>query len=269
MGTHFKIITTCWNAEKWIECCIRSVLEQSYKDFQMIVVDDCSTDSTPDILKRHSCDKLKVIRTECHLKTKLRNELFAIEASKAKDEDIIILLDGDDMLHDKDVLGFLASVYADGDVWASWGNYINIDDEEENLEVFSTKYKPLKSSSYFAKPAPRNWRLREHWRYSHLKAAKYFLWKNIKDEDLRYSKTEKYYHEMDDYIIYPLLEMAGPKHSRFIKRILYVRTISNFIYRKNCLHKDAYAIQKEIRSKISYPEKSYQYLITHKEVRYL
>lgn len=270
MKTHFKIITTCWNAQRWIEYCVRSVLEQSYKNFQMIVVDDCSTDKTPAILERLANDRLVVIRNKRYLKAKLRNELAAVEASKPADEDVVALLDGDDFLYDKDVLAYLASIYEDGSIWTTWGNYINIDDEEEKLEVFSTKYKPLKSSSYFARPAPGSWKnLRRHWRYSHLKTGKYFLWKNIRDEDLIYSKTGKYYHEADDFIIFPLLEMAGPDHSKFIERILYVRTVFNFMYRKNYLHKDFADINREIRSKVPHPQRSKRYLIDHKEVRHL
>ena len=45
-----KIITTCWNVEKWIETCIRSVILQTYTDWEMVIIDDCSKDKTYGII---------------------------------------------------------------------------------------------------------------------------------------------------------------------------------------------------------------------------
>ena len=39
------------NEEKYIERCILSLLDQDYPEFEIIVIDDNSTDATPKILK--------------------------------------------------------------------------------------------------------------------------------------------------------------------------------------------------------------------------
>lgn len=49
----FSIITVCFNSEKTIERTIKSVLEQTYKDYEYIIVDGASIDRTLDIVKRY------------------------------------------------------------------------------------------------------------------------------------------------------------------------------------------------------------------------
>lgn len=60
------VVTPAYNAEKYIEECIMSVLSQTYKNIEMIVIDDGSTDNTGKILDRFSSEdsRLKVIHQE-------------------------------------------------------------------------------------------------------------------------------------------------------------------------------------------------------------
>lgn len=48
-----SVITPLYNSEQFIEKTIKSVLNQTYANWEMIVVDDCSTDSGPDIVKEY------------------------------------------------------------------------------------------------------------------------------------------------------------------------------------------------------------------------
>ena len=43
----FSVIVPTYNNEADLEKCIRSILDQTYSDFELILVDDGSTDSTP------------------------------------------------------------------------------------------------------------------------------------------------------------------------------------------------------------------------------
>ena len=54
MMTKISVILPVFNGERFIAKAIESVLDQSLKDFELIIVDDCSTDSTSDI-----CDEWK------------------------------------------------------------------------------------------------------------------------------------------------------------------------------------------------------------------
>ncbi len=49
----FSIITICFNSEKTIDRTIKSVLAQTYKDYEYIIVDGCSKDGTLDIVKQY------------------------------------------------------------------------------------------------------------------------------------------------------------------------------------------------------------------------
>ena len=84
----FSVIIPVFNREKFIHRAIESVLNQSYKNFELIVVDDGSTDETPNIIKKYP---IKIITQKNRGVSAARNA--GIKASKG---DIIAFLDSDD-----------------------------------------------------------------------------------------------------------------------------------------------------------------------------
>lgn len=56
----FSIVTTVYNKEKYIKQCILSVLNQTFGDFEFIVVNDCSTDNTLNVLEEFKEDRIKI-----------------------------------------------------------------------------------------------------------------------------------------------------------------------------------------------------------------
>ena len=52
----FSFIVTAYNVERYIETCVRSILTQSFSDFEIIIIDDCSTDQTGKILDKYDTD---------------------------------------------------------------------------------------------------------------------------------------------------------------------------------------------------------------------
>ena len=53
-----SVIINVYNGEKYIKRCIDSVLAQSFKDYELLLVDDGSTDSTARIIDEYACQLL-------------------------------------------------------------------------------------------------------------------------------------------------------------------------------------------------------------------
>ena len=49
-----SIITPCYNAERTIVTAIESVINQSFQNWEMLIIDDCSNDSSPEIIKEYA-----------------------------------------------------------------------------------------------------------------------------------------------------------------------------------------------------------------------
>lgn len=88
-----SVIVPAYNAEKYISETIHSVLKQSFHDFEVIVVDDCSTDSTADIVTGIADDRVRYLKNASNMGAgKTRNA--GIEAARGR---FIAFLDADDL----------------------------------------------------------------------------------------------------------------------------------------------------------------------------
>lgn len=82
-----------YNAQKYIKDAIESVLAQTMKDFELIIVNDCSTDRTEEIILSYSDDRIRYFKNPENLKiSKTRN--FGISKARAP---YVALLDSDDV----------------------------------------------------------------------------------------------------------------------------------------------------------------------------
>jgi len=89
-----SILIPCYNEELTIKRCINSCLYQTRPADEIIVVDDSSSDSTPDILKKYG-DKIKVVKTLKNTGNKSYAQEFGLKFITG---DVFITTDGDTML---------------------------------------------------------------------------------------------------------------------------------------------------------------------------
>ena len=59
-----SIITPSYNTSKFIEATIKSVLNQDFESWEMIIVDDNSGDGSPEIIKRFTAEDSRIILIE-------------------------------------------------------------------------------------------------------------------------------------------------------------------------------------------------------------
>ena len=59
-----SVILTSYNYEQYIKEVIESVLNQTFKDFELIIVDDCSTDNSAEIIKQFNDSRIKFIQND-------------------------------------------------------------------------------------------------------------------------------------------------------------------------------------------------------------
>ena len=59
----FSVIIPAYNVQNYVEKAIKSVLEQDFKDYELIIVNDASIDNTADIVKKYEdkYDNIKLI----------------------------------------------------------------------------------------------------------------------------------------------------------------------------------------------------------------
>ena len=89
-----SVILPVFNQEMYIRNAIESVLNQSMDDFELIVVNDGSTDSTPDIINEFDDSRIHVINQENRGPGASRNR-----ALKKAQGEYVMYLDGDDWYH--------------------------------------------------------------------------------------------------------------------------------------------------------------------------
>lgn len=105
-----SIIIPCYNVERYVEKCIRSIMGQSYNNIEIIAVDDGSPDNSPQILDRLANEdcRIKVIHKQNAGVSAARNR--GLEAATGE---YVVFVDGDD---------YLASDYVDYMLQLSYRN---------------------------------------------------------------------------------------------------------------------------------------------------
>ena len=103
----FSIIMPAYNVEDSIEDSINSVLNQTYSNLELIVVDDCSTDNTYNMVKNFS--NVKLFQTPINSRQGAARNIGLDNCSG----DYVLFLDADDIYFDNKVLENLSNIIAE------------------------------------------------------------------------------------------------------------------------------------------------------------
>lgn len=90
-----SIITPSFNSERFIQACIDSVLMQTYCNWELLIVDDCSVDSSSELISMHNDERIIFTQLAKNLgAAEVRN--IAIRKARGR---YIAFLDADDLWH--------------------------------------------------------------------------------------------------------------------------------------------------------------------------
>lgn len=216
----FVLIIPSYNNKKWYERNLESVFMQKYPHYRVIYLDDCSTDGTGDLVDAYvrdvgMRDRVIVI----HNKERMRAMANIYKAvHMCHDREIVVMLDGDDFFASDTVLDTLARVYANPDIWITYGSFM--------WQVGG------KQKAGWAADIPKNIVQKNAFRFyptvpAHLRTFYAKLFKKIKREDLCENGVF-YEYTYDLAMMFPMMEMAG-QHFKFIPKFLYIYNDENEI----------------------------------------
>lgn len=208
----FKILIASYNNEDWVEYNLASVLNQTYTNYKVIYVDDCSTDSTYDKVMEIVGDneQFTVIRREENVGGTYNHISFF---SSLEDDEILVLIEGDDWFFDEQVLENLNKSYNEHDYWMTYGRFFVYDGTSDVI----TEANP-QNTAYPDFIHKHKLYRRDTWRASHLRTYKGFLVKAIDLQDFTSPINNKLYnHAADLALAFPCLEMCPPDKIGVVK----------------------------------------------------
>lgn len=237
----YIFVVPFYNAGSFLPKCIDSIKRQQHSNFKCFLIDDMSTDNSSEVVKKLVGDDPRFVFTvnkeKCYA---LKNIYNTLESDDINEEDVIILLDGDDWLSSSRILDALNHAYAD-DCMVTYGSYV----------MHPYGVKGPEPSSYPADVIKNNLYRQDKWRASHLRTFKYHLWEKINVEDLKNEEGKFYSVSYDQAIMLPLIEMAS-------ERVKYIDSVMHVYNKQNPLNVDKikaqlqYETAQKIRQKTKY-----------------
>jgi glycosyltransferase involved in cell wall biosynthesis len=125
-----SIITVVLDNKSEVEDCINSILNQSYKNIEYIIIDGGSTDGTIDVIKKYEKKISKWMSEPDHGIYDAMNKGIEIASG-----DVIGFLNADDVYYDRDVLEKIASVMKNSNIDACYSDLVYVDKNNLNKVV--------------------------------------------------------------------------------------------------------------------------------------
>jgi len=203
------IFIPIYNFGNFLDSCFESLYKQTYKNFNILVIDDCSTDNSPDIINKWSnrFDKYEVITNKSNRGPAYTKwQAISWVRERARKNDIFSILDGDDYFSTKVALEIIVNKYLTTKCWTTYGSADG---------KFSKKVNKLKQTNI------AHIRTIEQFNFQHPRTCLCFLLDYIVKEDFMDSHGKWLKRVTDRQFIYKLFELSGEEKICHIKQILY------------------------------------------------
>jgi glycosyltransferase involved in cell wall biosynthesis len=255
MGNKFRIIIPSYNNSEWVEYNIGSILNQTYTDYEVIYINDCSTDNTLQKVYKlvGKNPKFKIVDNKQNMGA-MCNYVENSTKNLGDDDTILCHLDGDDWLYDITVLEKLNEFYKKFNVWMTYGGMIVHTDNgliEANPHNSPYPDEVHKNKSY----------RKDVWRASHFRTYRAYLWKSIDENEFYELGTKKYYdHASDLAFQFACLEMCPKEKIGVVPFLTYsynATTSASVRTAQRQMDSRHWDIENEIRNRKPYNEKTY------------
>jgi glycosyltransferase involved in cell wall biosynthesis len=150
MDDLISVVIPAYNVSKFIGSVIRSVLNQTYKNVEIIVVDDCSTDDTSSKLLEYK-DKIHIVRHEKNLGS-VTSRNTGVDLCRGR---LIAFLDGDDKWVPEKLELFAEAFSRNPEVLFAFSDFSRFEWSDgaffalSNSQIFSFIYETIELQKYF------------------------------------------------------------------------------------------------------------------------
>lgn len=241
-GASFVFVIPSYNNASRYERNLDSVFAQTSDNYRVIYIDDRSLDETGQLVqnyieKRGQAHRVTLIRNKTRIGA-LANIYQAVWMCKP--EEIIVNLDGDDWLAHPEVITLLNQVYADKNVWLTYGKwrFFPGDGVPDVIEISPEVIQQ------------NNFRMIKGSGTTPLRTFYAGLFQKIKKDDLMY-EGEFFDAAYDIAIMLPMLEMAGT-HVKFVSEVCYVYDTATFLNDHTLRKNEQLFIDDYVRKKEKY-----------------
>lgn len=218
MMHRFKVVVPSFNSLDYIGKTLHSIEMQTDKGYDVCVIDDASTIKGQQKIILEYCKRngWKFLFNEKN-QGALYGMVHAIPLLECQDDDVIVVIDGDDWLAHENVFKNIRQVYRENDVYLTWGQ----------CDIYPGGKSPMNYAQAIPEMVIKQKLYRDvPFVFWHIGTFKYFLWRHVEDSDLRDVNGEYFMLMKDKATLYPMLEMAGEK-IRFIAETLYIYNLEN------------------------------------------
>jgi len=219
-----SIIVPIYNVDKYLNKCIESILNQTYTNLEIILIDDGSTDDSGKICDEYAekDDRIIVIHKENGGVSSARNEGLKIATGK-----YLCFVDSDDEVK-KEYIETLVNLISKNNIDIAMINYIRKYPDYETKNEYFIENKLLNKNQFFI-------HLFENNSYGGYLFNKIFIKEKILSNNVRFDenihicedllfvcqvadKCEKFYYDFDEYLYYYYIRSDSALRSKYSAR---------------------------------------------------